>query len=314
MSTVNSRLSNQEIIDAYKETGSVWRAAEALGCAGQTVHKRLARLGYPTATAKWSEEEYAELRRLLLEGLTLTQISDRLGRSYAAVATKASRLELPRNLKPRDRKLPRGAGYDKVTTLLWMDELERYEGKYTHFCKTRGHSTETQTRAFERHCPERWRQYVEKHSNLGARRCEYCEREFVPNSGKQRFCSRRCQSEKRGDDSYFGGKKRSTIGWAERQCQLCLKTFERRLASHHVLGKENDPENKWLVALCNGCHDIVTRVAARNFVNNPEQLEALVSLVWLRHNGADWSTKAPSWSLNVSVEIDAFDEEEWGDS
>ncbi len=48
------KATNQEIIDAYKATGSIWRAAKALGLCGQSVWERLRALGYPIASRKWS--------------------------------------------------------------------------------------------------------------------------------------------------------------------------------------------------------------------------------------------------------------------
>jgi molybdenum-dependent DNA-binding transcriptional regulator ModE len=36
----------EELIEAYKETGSVWKAGKKLGIPGQSVHSRLSALGY----------------------------------------------------------------------------------------------------------------------------------------------------------------------------------------------------------------------------------------------------------------------------
>lgn len=305
------RVTNEEIINAYKATGSVWKAAKLLGVGGQTVHKRLARLGYPLAVSRWSEEELEELRELLTERISLTEISDRLGRTYASVALKASRLNLPREYAPRRRKLPRASGYDKATTKKRLHELLASGMPFTKFCRSSGYAVEQQARAIEKHFPNEWREYVESRSDLPQKTCEYCSDRFVPSSGKQRFCTRKCADQKRVDDSYFGGKRRQTIGLAERECQICLKTVERGLSSHHMLGKENDPDNTALIALCAGCHDLVTRLGARPWVNDMERLEALISLAWIRQNGPALAKRGDAWELLVSVDIDAYDDEEW---
>src|SRR6266571_198333 len=56
----NQRATDEQIVAAYRITGSVWKAAKRLGLAGQSVHERLRRLGYPMAHQEWSEEELKE--------------------------------------------------------------------------------------------------------------------------------------------------------------------------------------------------------------------------------------------------------------
>lgn len=305
------RTTTEEIVDAYKATGSVWKAAKTLGIAGQTVHKRLASIGHPIANARWTEEEIEELKALLLQRISLTKITERLGRTYAAVALKASRLDLPREYESRKRKLPRGAGFDKETTRKRLRELQGSERPYTVFCRSAGYPIESLARALERHFPDEWRAYVESRSDLPSQTCEYCASAFVPSTGRQRFCSRKCGDHQRTDISYFGGRRRETIGWAERECQVCLRIVDRGLSSHHMLGKENDPDNAALIALCAGCHDLITRLGARPWIADRERVEALISLAWIRQHGARLAKKGDAWELLVSVDIDAYDDEEW---
>jgi hypothetical protein len=54
-----------------------------------------------------------------------------------------------------------------------------------------------------------------------------------------------------------------------------------------MLGKENDPNNEHLIALCQGCHNIVTILGGRRFVATPEAWEVLIQLVVTRKNGHD---------------------------
>src|SRR6266540_1840449 len=56
----NRRASDEQIVAAYRMTGSVWKTARRLGLVGQSVHERLRRLGYPMAHQEWSEDELAE--------------------------------------------------------------------------------------------------------------------------------------------------------------------------------------------------------------------------------------------------------------
>jgi len=56
---------------------------------------------------------------------------------------------------------------------------------------------------------------------------------------------------------YFGGNRLNTIGLISKTCQLCMRKVEKGLSSHHIIGKEKDPENQYLIALCSGCHKLV---------------------------------------------------------
>ena len=61
MSPQPKKFSNEEIIRAYKETGSVWKAAKLLGACGQSVWERLKRLNYTLPGEAWAQEEIKEL-------------------------------------------------------------------------------------------------------------------------------------------------------------------------------------------------------------------------------------------------------------
>ena len=52
-------------------------------------------------------------------------------------------------------------------------------------------------------------------------KCPYCNEDFWPLTNKQVFCSRRCADTNRVDQSYFGGRRKETIGLNEGICQLC---------------------------------------------------------------------------------------------
>src|SRR5664280_2664993 len=42
------RVSDEEIVASYRETGNVWKTAEQLGISGQTVSRRMKNAGIPT--------------------------------------------------------------------------------------------------------------------------------------------------------------------------------------------------------------------------------------------------------------------------
>ncbi len=303
------RVSSEEIVAAYRETGSVWKAGKRVGLAGQSVWERLRGLGYKPRTSVWTDEELDELRALA-GNVTIGEIAHRLGRPYAGVAIKISRLGLGTRYGNRGVERKRVVGWDKQSTKHLVDQLERFDGPLRRFCRMRGLDIEAFVQAAQRHFPERWDAYTRGRSDIGEKQCPYCARVFYPLSGKQRNCSRKCASTERQDRAYFGGKRRETVGLAEGICQLCRRHVKRGLSSHHVLGKENDPENDVLVALCSGCHKIVTLLASRSFVKSTEAWQDLIHLCIARADGKGLADGTVPGEAFVCVEIEQYEPEE----
>lgn len=303
------KASTEHIVAAYRETGSVWKAGKQLGMAGQSVHERLRAIGYPLARRSWTQEETAELKQLMANGLTISDVAHRLGRTYAGVACRASRTGLP-STRERPRRIPRGAGYDKVAVGRHLKTLESTGVKVTQYARAQGLDVDTLVMAFQRHYADRWRDYLATHSPLPEKVCEYCEDVFIPANGKQRFCTRACGTRSSTDRTYFGGRRRETVGLAEGVCQLCGRKDAKGLSSHHVLGKENDPGNTELVALCPGCHKIVSHLGGRAFVDDPRAWEALIALAWTRRHGPEIHADPTVKVLYTEVNIEVWDEDE----
>lgn len=301
----------EDIVTAYRETGSVWRAGKRLGLAGQSVHERLRAAGHRLRNTAWGADELAEAGDLSQAGVPLGEIANRLGRTYASVATQLSRMGV-RSGRKRDRKIPRASGYDKESIRKRLKELESYKGPITRFARANGLSVELLVKAIQRDDPEWWKRYVHTHSNIPVKDCPYCNTLFIPASGKQIYCHRKCAQDARADRAYFGGQRRMTVGLAEGVCQLCQKVVDRGLSSHHVYGKENDPDNEVLVALCQGCHQLVTLLGNRTYVDNPIIWQTLISLAWLRRHGAEFGAGGQHGSLYVEVDIEYCNDEDEG--
>lgn len=269
--------------------------------AGQSVHERLRRLEYPLRARKWTESELAELRKLA--GTTsISEIAHKLGRPYSGVALKISRLGLahtPTSYR-RQKKIPRGSGYTKEATKRWLKELEEHEGSLRQFVQARGLSIDLFVTALQRYQPEFWDQFSQEHG-LEPQSCAYCGLTYYPMTARQKTCSRKCQADKRRDEQYFGGKRRQALGLLDKTCQLCLRQVEKGLSAHHLLGKENDPDNNYLVALCPGCHQLVGILGGRKFAEDPSAWERLIVFV-LNRRLAD--REGPYVGAEAYVELD----------
>lgn len=290
---------NEEIITAYQETGSVWKAGIKLGLAGQTVHERLKAIGYKLASSEWTDEEVEQLKQLV-NTLTIAQIANRLGRPYNGVALKISRLGIGQRFgNNRKVKIPRTGEYVKAKILDYIKQIDEQEIKVTTFARSNGLDIEPLVQAIQRFKPEWYEAYAESHAVKPKQKCPYCETEFWPLSHKQIYCNRKCANDARVDNGYFGGRRRETIGLAEGICQLCGEKTKRGLSSHHMLGKENDPDNEHLIALCQGCHQIVTIVSGRRFAATEEAWEVLIQLVLIRKNGHNPDFKGVYTSVDI---------------
>lgn len=273
------RRTNEEIIVAYQATGSVWKAAKLLGLCGQSVWERLKTLGYSMPSQNWTPEEHEEFKELLSQ-CTLGEVAMRLGRTYASVASRASKEGLTKKYKGRQisKKHKSAMSDDEVRSAI--ETLRSGDIKVTPLSRMIGVDIEILVLYIQKTDMEFWKDYSQQYGS-GKAICVYCGSEFYGMNKKQKTCTRKCGYDARADNGYFGGKRRQTVGLSEGICQVCGEKKER-LSSHHVLGKDNDQDNECLIAVCNSCHQIVGILAAKSFVDDPAGWENLIQLVMAR--------------------------------
>jgi 5-methylcytosine-specific restriction endonuclease McrA/transposase-like protein len=301
-----TKVSTELIVDAYRSTGSVWKAGKLLGICGQSVYERLRSIGHPFSSAKWTDEEYAEMKALIASGCTIGEVANRLGRPYMGVAIKLSRAGIRVQVE-REKKLPKG--YTPADAAAYVRDLRHTGLSLRRYARQKGISIDSLAHALQRFEPAFWEEWSCRHGYPDSKTCPNCGATFYPLTKKQVACTRRCQSAARTDRQYFGGKRNTTIGLAEGVCQLCGQKPESGLSSHHILGKENDPENEFLIALCRGCHKIVELLATRKFADTESGWENLIQLVTSRRDASE-PTLTYAGRL-VCVDIERLSEEDW---
>jgi len=293
-----TRVALEDIVKAYEHRRSVWKAAKDLGICGQSVHERLVAAGIPMQNPRWSEEEVNELKELM-DHIPLGEISRRLGRTFSATACKANELGLGRTGRKREVKLPRAQGYDKPNIRRLLKKFESSDKTITQFVRANGLNIEAFMHAVERTDPG-WRDaHWKVVSGLDVRKCTYCSREFYPANKRQVFCTRKCGSRSKVDATYFGGRMMQAPGMSEGICQLCEKPTSIGLTAHHMIGKENDPDNEYLIALCRGCHQIITIVGGRTWATDSDFLSQMIALIVMRKLGAE----AISSDIEIDVDV-----------
>lgn len=187
------------------------------------------------------------------------------------------------------RDIPRGKGYDKASIIGWHNGY--VSGSGNKFARRHKMIPDFFQRSLEKYIPNHG---IPFEYNT----CGYCKRKFAYSVKTQKFCSPKCGADAKRDKEYFAGNRRKTVGLADRICQICGGSPKKGIASHHVYGKVNDPKGKTLVALCPGCHDLVTKLGGRNFVGDENIWGTLIWFAHLRKYG-------PNKSLKVKVTIES---------
>jgi Holliday junction resolvase len=118
------RVSDHELIAAYRKTGSVWKAGELVGIGGQSVHERLVKLGAVNRMNYFTDEENDRLRREYqanADAGTLETLAREMGRTKHFICRQARAL----GLTDKARKRPYIATWkylDETTaTGIWED-------------------------------------------------------------------------------------------------------------------------------------------------------------------------------------------------
>lgn len=114
------------------------------------------------------------------------------------------------------------------------------------------------------------------------RECPICKRPYVGYVNKK-ACSASCLRRLRLNHTYFGGRLFDTEGWEDKACVMCEKHVPKRFHVHHVYGH---PNHSKLVIMCPGCHDAVSKLAARKNMSFTV-LRRLSYLVMAQHTGSE---------------------------
>lgn len=234
---------------------------------------------------EWSEPELAALAEMF--GTTpVSKIAQALGRSYVDVVVQLAELGSASESVPV-WKIPRGHGYDKVSIKQAARAVDRSGVTVRQYARMRGYRIELLCESMRNHVPQWFDLYRSDHpGELDDSICEGCGLAFVAAKKGTRYHSAACGARQRINESYFGGQRSQTVGLAEGVCMVCERPVKSGLSSHHMIGKENDSENKYLVAICRGCHQLITVLGQRPFLEDLAGWERLAQFVLLRRAGS----------------------------
>ena len=253
------------------------------------------------ASLSWTVEEIKILKSLLADGLELDVIASKLNRTYIGTAHKSAAVLTIGERGGKTLKIPRSKGLSKREICKLWEPVSCWKKTWAGFCRRHKIDAVLAAAAFDLYFPEGWP--IEA-SRLGLEKtaCPGCAALFYHSKVKGRAtCSKRCTGRLRRDSEYFNGMRMGAVGMAEGVCQICLGKPKRGLSAHHVVGKGNDPDNKLMVALCVGCHQLVTDLSLRGFLFDSEAWVRLIRLVLMRKSIIlEGFNKNASFSIDVS--------------
>lgn len=152
------KATDEQLIAAYEETGSVWKAAEKLGMCGQSVHERLRRLGVDTSMNVFGkdDEKYLSERYLLYRDAgKLQDLADEMGRTKQFICRQAGKLGLTdpkceRKYLRKWKDVP-----DSVFAPIWEDFKKSRFG-VTEYCRRKHYNIQSFTDAMRRCFPDEY--------------------------------------------------------------------------------------------------------------------------------------------------------------
>ncbi len=123
------KVSNDELIKAYLELGSIWKVGEKLGLCGQSVHERLVRLKL-IPDRHFTTEQKDEIKQLYFDGFEcgdnkLNDLCSKIGKNKEQVSRLAKKLGLTKRNRKKD---PESCLKIKERFIKWHTENQHPKG------------------------------------------------------------------------------------------------------------------------------------------------------------------------------------------
>lgn len=171
--------SNQQIIDAYKKVGNVWRAGELLGISGQSVHGRLVKLNVPRTgnPPLFTPEEDARIIEYYSTHIgdgTIGEFAKILGRSISSLSGHAKKLGVTNPTAPKYFARKWKDMSEQDAQALFKDLLST-SMTATGFCRMRGLDMYGFSKTMRSFWPDEWNAIIRDRSHHGERLPTHCK-------------------------------------------------------------------------------------------------------------------------------------------
>lgn len=155
----SKKATDEQVIESYQRTHSVWKAAEELGMCGQSVHERLQKLGVDTSQNVFTKEDekyLAERYVVYRDAGQLQVLADEMGRTKAFICRQAGRMGLtdPKSKQPTRAKVWATAP-DAVLIPIW-ERFKRSRKTMGAYCKANHYNVQSFVDAMRRAFPDEY--------------------------------------------------------------------------------------------------------------------------------------------------------------
>lgn len=152
------KATDEQIVESYNRTHSVWKTGQELGMCGQSVHERLQALGLNNSINVFTKEdnEYLAERYVPYRNIgQLQALADEMGRTKPFICRQAKRLGLtdpkaPRNYSKLWKDMPR-----EQAQAYW-DDFKRSRWTITEYCKRKHYGNQIFCDCMRRNFPEEY--------------------------------------------------------------------------------------------------------------------------------------------------------------
>lgn len=228
------KASDQELIDAYKKIGNIWKVAAQFDMCGQSVHQRLKKIGIPLNYPKFSEPEIYMLKEdyaFYASKGDLDSLAAKMGRTKQFLCRQAKRL----GLTNRKRKKPYSSEPSSIRMKKWMKNHKHPRGMLGkhHTTEVRQDMAIRSKKMWEEMSQEKRDGYSKRFSMIG----------------RKSFTNREGATWKCGWREIGGIRKYYRSRWEANYARY-LEWLKQR---GEILKWEHEPETFWFEGIKRGC-------------------------------------------------------------
>lgn len=157
------RWTDEQVLSAYRETGSVQKAAEKLGGCGASVHERLVRLGASTPINVFTDADRERLLReyvIYRDAGRLDELALSMGRTKQFIARQAGKLGLTDPHAPNTKRRVWKGMSQEVAQVIW-DDFKTSSLGLGHYCRSKGYDDLGFARTMREHFGDEWDHVIE---------------------------------------------------------------------------------------------------------------------------------------------------------
>ena len=164
MSAGRTKATNEQLIESYVRTGSIWKTAEEFGMCGQSVHERLTKLGVVEHARKITDKDVKRLFRdyvVYRDAGKLEDLASDIGVTKTSLCRAAGKLGLTDRNHRRDDMAVWKSLPESVARPIFED-MKKSRKNVKEFCVSRGYGLSGFTRRMKELFPGEWDSEIER--------------------------------------------------------------------------------------------------------------------------------------------------------